>query len=281
VKLYLDSEKKKPVPVLPEEDRKLIKQNIHVICSTPQYEWFDVETLVQDLNFSCIVRPLKYPTGGTITGKEFKLMVSASSEGKSLYSYEEVLSIPMIPKFNIVGDSQVVLSTKTLGQNVIVGGSCSNLQTNSESAYVTAQLVQEGNRCLLKVETRTIDADFKLKKVEIVDRETGQRDQVFVNFYTDPTKAEPGQMMTLHDFFVVVAIMFLLYVLYFYVKGSQRSEISRPYGPYGQQPGSSRPRIPNPRGSYGPQMGASPPTGPIGTPSSGGYQKISYNPSFR
>lgn len=281
VKLYLDAEKKKSVPVLPEEDRKLIKQNIHVICSTPHYEWFDVETLVQDLNFSCIVRPLKYPTGGTITGKEFKLMVSASSEGRSLYSYEEVLSIPMIPRFNIVGDSQVVLSTKTLTQNVIVGGSCSNLQTNSESAYVTAQLLQEGNRCLLKVETRTIDADFKLKKVEIVDRETGQREQIFVNFYTDPTKAEPGQIMTLHDFFVVVAIMFLLYVLYFYVKGSQRSEISRPYGPYRQPSSVPRPSMQGQSRNYGPNLGVSPPTAPIGTPSSAGYKNIAYNPSFR
>lgn len=275
IKLYLDAEKKRPLPVLGDEDRKLIKQNIHVICSTPHYEWFDVETQASYLDFACIVRPLKYPTGSTIIGKEFKLAVSVSSEGKSLYSYEEIIPIAVIPKFNIVGDTQVILSTRTLSQNVVIGGICTNLQTNSESSYVTAQLLQDANRCLLKVETRTIDADFKLKRVEIIDRETGQREQVFVSFYTDPSKAEPGQVLSLHDFFVVVAILFLLYVLYFYVKGSNRSEVYRPPRPYSQ---ASAPRLQMP-GARGPSLSGPSPlqaAGPASSPGSTAYKNVSY-----
>ena len=250
--LYYDRERRREFPRMAGEDSNLVRQNIHVSCSTPSHSaWLSVES-EQDWtqkrgeadsgSFACIITPKKDVVTTDLSASDLQLKVVVSSKGKSLYTHEEILHLRYLSKFILFKhDSQVILSGRNATHVIHIGGSCEDLEVRAETSLVSANLLRDESHCSLRFEARVTDSDFTLKKVELLNSKTGQRDQVLVSYYTDPARADPARMVSLHDIIVIAAMGVLIYILIYFVKAGQ-----------------GRPRYPPRTYGMGPQIPRSP-----------------------
>ena len=230
--LFYDRERRREFPRLMGDDGQLVQQNIQVSCSTPTHSaWLSVES-EQDWaqkrgetdtgSFACIITPKKDFITTDLSSSDLQLKVVVSSKGKSLYAHEEIIHLRYRSKFILFKhDSQVILSGRNATHVIHIGGSCEDLEAKAETSLVSVTLLKDDAHCSLRFEARVTDSDFTLKKVELLNPKTGQRDQILVSYYTDPARADPARMISLHDIIVIAAMGVLIYILIYFVKAGQ------------------------------------------------------------
>jgi hypothetical protein len=281
--LYYDKDRRRQFPKLTSEDSQLVKQKIKVSCSSPSHSaWLNVESeqdRAQKLNepdtdtFSCLISPKKDILTPDLSSSDLQIKVLVTSRDKSLYSYEEVLHLRYLSRFILFKhDSQVILTGRNATQVIHIGGSCEDLEVHTETSLVTANLLKEASRCSLRFEARVTDADFTLKKVELFNSKTGQRDQVLVSYYTDPARADTSRMISLHDLVVIAAMGVLIYILIYFVKAGPTRPSTR-YQNRPAYPGNQAPRSPLHRAHSPVRL-----QGPMSSPQ-GNIAYRSFNPS--
>lgn len=285
LKLYLDIEKTRELLNPRDEDKKLIKQNIHMRCTTPSHaDWVIVESEmdrgIKSDTYACIINPISNPTSVSLAPKEMAIKAIFSAQGKSLYTHETTIYIPFIPKFVIPSsDKQVMISGRTTKHTVLIGGNCQSIQVNSDSSLISVQKSDIGGKCQLEINILGADTDMRLKRIEIIDSATGQRDEIFVSYFIDPGKVDTSAPFSLHDLLVMVALAFLVYILYYFFKVAPAPQapirIPQP------QQGSYQQRAPQSNLFQAPQRQTpNISAGPASSPGSSAYKQTAYRPNY-
>ena len=288
LRLFADSDKSREIYKLNSEQKKNIKQNIHVKCSTSTHNDFvfveseidkaDKDRSPEEPGFGCIVTPNVNPSTSSQAGKEMVINVVVSSKGKSLYSFETSVKVPFVSKFTIPSqDKQIVLYGRTTSHSVLVAGSCGSLQVNTDSSYFHAKKTESSDRCMIEINVLNTEGEIKLKKVEIIDSITGQKEELLVSYYNDPAKADISSPMSVNDLIVFVALLALLYLVYSFFKNNQQQPVQPAYRNLNYQP----PRFPVQTSAVRMQTpGQAGPAGPASTPGSSAFKNIGYRANF-
>ena len=281
VKLFMDSEGTKEMPKLSDEEKRLVNHNLGISCTTSSHlEWVSVTSEV-DLSrsepYSCVVTPISNPGSVSVASKDLALTVKVFPKSSDLYSFEKTLYIPFIPKFLVPPhEKHIVLSARTERHTFVIGGSCSTLQVNPDSSLIGVSKKETDYKCLVEVQVLETSEDLRMKKLNILDSVTGQRDEVLVSYYLDSSKVESHSVFTLHDLIVLVAIgliTFLLFCIFSSNQGIQPQGFRQPPSGPPRPPGPpGPPRPPGPNGGPSPYHSAAPPS----TPGSSAYRSLAY-----
>ena len=284
VRLFADSEKTREFSKLSEEMKKNIKQNISVRCVSPSHSDFvSVESEIdkaakdrwsEEPGFGCIVTPITSPTTASLAPRELIITVIVSSKGKSLYTFEGNIGIPFVPKFTIPGqDKQVVITGKSTSHTVLIAGTCGSLQVHSDTSVISSRKTESNGKCLVELLVLSTENELKLKRIEIIDSITGQKEELLISYYADASRAEISSPMGANDFIIMIAIVVLVYVMYTHFKGNTQP----------QNPGYRGANYPPPRFPANIPLQRNQTPGPIGPPSSPGssnFKNIAYRPNF-
>ncbi|CAG9312231.1 NUP210 [Blepharisma stoltei] len=288
LKLYLDSEKTKELAPTRDEDKKLIKQNISMRCITPSHsEWVTVSSAEDKTSrseepnsYSCIITPIQNPASISIPPKEIAIKVIFSAKDKSLYTQEATVYLPFISKFVIpTSDKQVILSGRVTKHVVQIGGNCQTIQANSDLSLITVQKSEVSGKCQLEIGIMGADTDMRQRKVEVIDSVTGQKEDIYVTYYVEAGKIDTSAPFSLHDLLVIVALAFLVYILYYFFKSSPpgHTPVRIPQA----QSGMHQPRAP--QAHLFPQPMRQTPNisaGPASSPGSSAYKQTAYRPNY-
>ena len=288
LRLFADSDKTREIYKLSSEQKKNIKQNIHVKCSSSSHSDFvfveseidkaDKDRSTDEPGFGCVVTPNVNPSTTSQAGKELVINVLVGSKGKSLYSFETSVKVPFVSKFTIPSqDKQIVLYGRTSSHSVLVAGSCGSLQVNTDSTYVHAKKIESPDRCMIEINVLNTEGEIKLKKVEIIDSITGQKEELLVSYYNDPAKADISSPMSVNDLIIFVALVVLLYLVYNFFKNNQQQPVQPAYRNFNYQPPRYPPQPSAPRMQTPGQAG---PAGPASTPGSSAFKNIGYRANF-
>lgn len=285
IRLFADIEKSKEFIKMNEEQRKNVKQNIHVRCFTPSHADFvvvesEIEKAEKDRwsdepGYGCYVTPITNPTTVSIAPRDLVINVVVSAKGKSLYIFESSVSLPFVPKFTLPGqDKQIILTGKLTSHSILISGACVTLQANSDTPYISVRKYETSGKCMLEISILNTEGEIKLRKIEIIDSITGQKEELLISYYADASKADFSAPMGVNDFFILLAMIVLLYVIYNYFKNTNPQPVPPYRGinyppPPARYPGS----MPPPRNTPGP-------IGPASTPSSSAFKNIGYRPNF-
>lgn len=282
IKLYADLERNKEFVKLSEDLKKNIRQNIHVKCVTYTHNDFVVveseiekaekERWGEDPGYGCIVTPITSPTTTSLAPKELIITVIVSSKGKSLYTFEGSVGIPFVPKFTIPGqDKHIVITGKSITHAVLISGACGTLQINTDTSVISSRKVETSGKCMVEFTILSTENELKLKRIEIIDSITGQKEELLISYYSDASKAEMSNPLGINDLIILISMILLGYAVYTYFK-------------------SNNPPTQNPRyqGGYPPRFPPNPPPrnqtpGPVplgSTPGSSNIKNIAYRPNF-
>jgi nuclear pore complex protein Nup210 len=290
IRLFADSDKMKEIHKLSSEQKKNIKQNLHVRCYTNSHSDFvfveseidkaDKERWGDEPGYGCLVTPNTNPSTTALAPKDLIINIIVGSKGRSLYTFESSVKIPFVSKFSIPNqDKQIVLYGKSTTHSVLLAGNCGSLQVNSESPYIHAKKQETSDRCTIDLTVLNTESEIKLKRVEILDSITGQKEELLVTYYNDASRAEIGSPMSLNDLVIFIALCLLLFVVYNFFKNNQQQPVQPAYRNFNYQP----PRFPAQPTSARMQTPGPPgpgPAGPASTPGSSAFKNIGYRPNF-
>ena len=111
-----------------------------------------------------------------------------------------------------------------------------------------------------------------MRKIELIDSTTGQKEEVFVNYFVDPSKADVVRGFSWHDLLIILAFGILLFLIFYVFKGNSDNQFQfRRPAPYVPRPISS---IPQPRIQQTPGFLGS--AAPASTPGSTAARKMGY-----
>lgn len=285
IRLFADLEKLKEFRVLSDDQKKNIKQNIHVRCSTPSHAEFvfveseidrsEKERWPDEPGFGCIVTPNTNPSTSLIANKDLILTIVVSAKGKSLYIFETSVIVPFLPRFTILGqDKQIILSGKSTSHTFLISGACGSLQVNSDTSFITTRKYENAGKCMVELNVMNTENELKLKRIEIIDSITGQKEELLVSYFSDPSKADFSSPMSVNDLIIFIALCVLLYVVYNFFKNNSQQPVQPAYRNVNFPP----PRYPPASGAVRNQTPG--PVGPASTPGSSTFKNISYRPNF-
>lgn len=83
---------------------------------------------------------------------------------------------------------------------------------------IAVRKYESSGKCLFEIKILNTEKEIKLKKLEIIDSITAQKEEVLVSYYIDASKADFSAPMGINDFYIFLAIIVLLYVIYNYFK---------------------------------------------------------------
>jgi nuclear pore complex protein Nup210 len=254
--MYFDKQRNRPVPRLSDEDRTLVRQNIKVTCSSPAHsKWFHVESeqalaqrtgLGNQESMGCVLTPITSLTVPEKAERVLRVVVRVTSRDSALYVYEETVNLRFVPKFAVLEtDGQLILSGSQTERTLSLSGACDSVEANSYSSGVLVEKHETDAACSLKVVVLPSEGEVRLRKVELVDKLTQQKELLLVSYYKDPSAAERSGVISFHDVLIVIVIAALAYILLYQMKAPRQLAQPHPV-PSGLHSAQRNPRVRSP-----------------------------------